>query len=260
MATKNVPAKAAKTDVANWATMMRNSAAKQQKAAEALTSGSATISFRGGVLSVGGMERRSGEVRGIVLCVMNERCYYEGDYDPDEPRTPICYAYGEVDGVMPVAPHEESTEPQADACKGCPHAEFGSAEKGRGQACRQHVKFAFLPFPEKGEPDLDSIPIYFGRIPPTSLKAAKVYLDFLGTVEEPTFSRETLIECRPSTKTILTVTMTPGEEQVPTEWRSIIMTRVQEAQVEICKPFPIFEEDAPKPAAKKKAGAAKKRF
>jgi hypothetical protein len=245
------------TEVADWQSMMKASAAKQVKAAESLTTGSIMVSFKGGVLTIAGMQRRNNAAEVIVLAVMNERAKYEGPYNPDEPRTPVCYAYGEVDGGMPVSPHEASSDSQNATCRGCPHAEWGTADVGRGQACRQSVKLALLALPEAGKPtvqDLENAEINFARIPPTSLKAVKVYLDWLGAQDSATFAHVTKLECRPSSKSIFTVHLTPEREILPA-WRSAVASRVREGQAGIAAPYPTFENEKPKPAA-----TGKKRF
>lgn len=248
------------TEVADWQTLLKGSAAKQVKAAEALTTGSIMVSFKGAVLSIGGMQRRNNSADVIVLAIMNERAFYEGKYDPDSPRTPVCYAYGEVDGGMPISPHDESSKPQNETCKGCEHAEWGTADVGRGQACRQTVKLALIALPEQGKPtalDLEKSDINYARIPPTSLKAVKVYLDWLGAQQSATFAHVTKLEVRPSSKSIFTVHLTPEQEILPA-WRPAVAARVHEAMKAIEAPYPTFEEEAK--AAAKPAPAGKKRF
>jgi hypothetical protein len=256
MATKNLPAKAQKQDVVSWNDMLKTTAAKQVKAAEALNAGSVMVSFKGATLTIAGAQRRNNQARTIILATMNERAFYEGKYNPDEPRTPICYAYGEIDMGMPIGPHEEASLPQNKTCKGCEHAEWGTADVGRGQACRQSVKLALVALPDKGgsPEEIGNAPVNFARLPPTSLASAKVYLDWLGVQELPTFAVETLLEVRPSSKSIFTVHLTPGDE-VPATWRGSIMNRVAEAMRTMAQPYPKFEEEK-KPAPK----TGKKRF
>lgn len=252
---------AKKHEVVDWRSSLKASAQKQAKAAEALTTGSVMVSFKGATLSIGGMQRRNNEAEVIVLAVMNERAYYEGKYNPEEPRSPACYAYGEVDGAMPIAPHKEAPEPQHDTCKGCPHAEWGSADVGRGQACRQSVKLALVAMPEKGEmkaPELAQAEINFARIPPTSLKAVKVYLDWLGAQDSATYAWRTKLEVRPSSKSIFTVHLTP-EGEVPADWHGAILARVKDAAKAIEQPYPTFDEAAAN-QAKAPAPKGKRRF
>jgi len=243
---KNLPATKPKTDVVNWTSMLKESAAKQAKASESLAVSSVMVSFKGAILSIGGIQRRNNTARVVVLCIMNERAFYSGKYNPDEPRTPVCYAYGEVDGGLPEEPHEASTDKQSDACKGCPNAEWGTADVGRGQACRQSVKLALVALPE-GKPsaiDIDRLDINFARIPPTSLKAVKVYLDWLGANGMATFSTITKLEVVPSSKSIFTVHLTP-EEELPGAWHGAIAAKVKAAQTAIDQPYPEFEERQP---------------
>jgi hypothetical protein len=260
MATKNLPAKAKTYAVSDWAAEAKAAAAKQTKAASVLGSTSPNISFRAATLSIGGIQQRNNKADIVVLATMQERAYYEGDFDPDNPRTPVCYAYGEVDGELPVAPHEKSQKPQNATCKGCPNAEWGSANQGRGQACRQHFKFIAVQAQKTTAPDeLGSATLFTGRIPPTSLKAAKVYLDFLGVKDAPTFAVTTELEVRPSTKSIFTVHLEPGND-IPKAWQGPVLSRLEEARKEISAPFPEFDDEPKGRREQKAAPKGKRRF
>jgi hypothetical protein len=255
MATKNLPARPKAGAIVSWNDAVKAAAAKQVKAAAVLGANSAMISFRAATLSVGGVQQRNNVADMVILATMNERAYYKGAFDPDNPRTPVCYAYGEVDGGLPIAPHKESTEPQSAACKGCKHAEWASADVGRGQACRQHFKFVGIQATKSATPEeLAQATIYTGRMPPTSLKAAKVYLDFLGVKDAATFAVTTQLEVRASSKSIFTVHLEPGGD-LPRQWQSPVLARLDEARKIIESPYPVFEEEKP---AKQPAG--KKRF
>lgn len=255
MATKNLPARPKAGAIVNWNDAVKAAAAKQVKAAAVLGANSAMISFRAATLSIGGVQQRNNVADMIILATMNERAFYAGKFDPDNPRTPVCYAYGDIDEGLPVAPRPESLDKQHATCKGCPNAEWASADVGRGQACRQHFKFVGIQVSKASTADeIAQATIYTGRIPPTSLKAAKVYLDFLGVKDVSTFAITTQLEVRASSKSIFTVHLEPGAD-IPRPWQSAVLSRLEEARKMIDAPYPTFEEDAP---AKQPAG--KKRF
>jgi hypothetical protein len=253
MATKTQVVKAKSYAPVDWHAAVKATAAKQVKAAAVLGANNAMISFKGATLSIGGMQQRNNVAEMIVLATMHERAYYAGQYNPDNPRSPVCYAYSEVDeGALPVAPREESSDKQSAQCKGCKHAEWGSAEIGRGQACRQHFKFVGIQVTKASTPEeIAGAAIYTGRIPPTSLKAASVYLDFLGVKDAATFSLVTQLEVRASNKSIFTVHLEPGAD-IPRQWQALVLGRLDEARRLIAQPYPSFEDEPAKPAAKRR--------
>ena len=256
MATKNTPAVLKKQLPVDWNAQVKAAASKQVTAAAVLGSNNAQISFRAATLSIGGMQQRNNVADMIILAIMHERAYYKGKFDPDNPRSPVCYAYGQVDdGALPVAPHEASTDKQNATCKGCPNAEWASADVGRGQACRQHFKFVGVQVTKATTPaEIEQAPIYTGRIPPTSLKAASAWLSFLEVADAASFSKLTQLEVKPSTKSIFTVHLEPGND-IPRQWQGAVLGRLEEARRLIALPFPSFDEDE-KPARP----AGKKRF
>lgn len=107
----------------------------QQDAAKEVV-GNPTIGTQGGVFTVDKAE--VGEVLQLVVVgdvFLNQ--YYEGDFDPENPSSPVCYAYGrtghEADDMFP---HEESEHQQCENCKVCPKNQWGTADKGPGKACK----------------------------------------------------------------------------------------------------------------------------
>ncbi len=107
--------------------------------------GSKYISSRGGVLSVNNSPIPGNRAAVVIIDSMLENALYEGDYDPDEPRPPTCYAFGREVGAM--TPHEKviaGGTAQSDACKTCPKNQWGSADKGRGKACKNIARLAVI--------------------------------------------------------------------------------------------------------------------
>jgi hypothetical protein len=129
-------------------------------------------------------------------------------------------------------------------CTGCEWAEFGSADKGRGQACRQAIRIALVPATEEGV----NGPLVFARIPPTSIKHARGWLQALG--DTPCFAVMTEIKVTPSATTMFDVAMTP-KAGIPTSFQAPILTKLQTVEKELRQPYPELEETAkPLPKAK----------
>lgn len=100
------------------------------------------LSIRGGQLSMGGDAIPGNEIAVAIVDAIHENVYYEGRFDPDEKQAPSCFAFGRSPDEM--APHETSAEPVSDTCKGCPNNEFGSADVGKGKACKNRRRLALL--------------------------------------------------------------------------------------------------------------------
>lgn len=58
------------------------------------------ISFRGGILSIAGSPQQDNEVKVVVLDHCFENALYEGDFNPDVPQNPICFAFGREEGEL----------------------------------------------------------------------------------------------------------------------------------------------------------------
>ena len=86
----------------------------------------------------------------IIVDSRFENAFYTTAYDPDNPQPPGCYAVGtDQDELVPA---EDVPERQSDSCFDCPQNEWGSADVGRGKACRNLRRLALSP-----ADDLDSI-------------------------------------------------------------------------------------------------------
>ena len=101
------------------------------------------ISIRGGVfrMIVDGKEIAQNEDRAmnIVIVAANahvSRSFYEGTYEEGKNIAPTCWSN---DGITPDA---KVSEPQAGKCASCPQNIAGSAEQGKGRACRYSQRLA----------------------------------------------------------------------------------------------------------------------
>jgi hypothetical protein len=121
-----------------------------------------SITLRSGILAVDGEPVEGNELRVVVLADIYENQYYKSDFDPNTPTSPHCFAYSDpaaTDGKQAVAdmiPHADAEERQGRpsdqdqnteyeavgdddgqvACRNCWANIMGTAEKGRGKACK----------------------------------------------------------------------------------------------------------------------------
>lgn len=231
--------------VTGWADAVKAAAKKQVASVGFLGSSSRWISFKGGLIKVDGAVSRDGKMKAVVLDYMQTRTYHEDEYDGTKTNSPDCYAYGDDEGRTPVEPHEKSTDRQAKTCDECEWSKFNTADKGRGQKCRQHVRLALVPATDAGvtgEP-------FFAHIPPTSIKNVKGWLDQLG--ETPCFAAVTEISVTPSDGNMFDVTL-DAQMAVPTKWQGAIIAALNKGRAEMREPYPEPEEAPKKPAAKKR--------
>lgn len=242
--------------VVDYQKILQDLAARQTKAAAGLSSGSNFASIKGGQLVIGGARMQNDEARVVVLHTMQERAYYVDNFDPANPVSPTCYAYGEVDGGPPSTPHEKAAEKQSDKCNDCEHAEWGSANRGRGQACRQHMRLIFVASDNKTEAESEFVQL---KIPPTSLKNVKGWLDHLGAQNLPTIAVETMVKASPDPKSQVTVSLTAGKNVLPGVLGGLL-PRLADAERVISAPYPEFEEEAPSKPAKKSAKTARRKY
>lgn len=130
--------KSVSTALVSWEKDLAEVAAKQA-AKEKPGSINKAISIRGGVLSIDEEPVEGNELRAIVLSAIHENQYYTGAFNSNVPQIPTCYSFGDPEADVPedsMAPHAESTEAQSELCSSCWANEFGSADVGKGKACK----------------------------------------------------------------------------------------------------------------------------
>lgn len=224
---------------------------------EANTGGGQFFSTKGGILSWQDAPLPGNQMAVIILDSILENVYYEGRYDPDVPQGPICFAFGRDEKTM--RPHQIAIDAgghQHDQCAGCPMNEFGSAETGRGKACRNTRRLAMIPagtFSQAGKFELfeeeehfASTTIGFMKLPVTSVKGYSSFVkQVAGALRRPPFGIVTKVKVVPDPKTQFKVIFEPIMN-IPDELMGNIMQRHEEAKSIIDFPYqPNDEESAP---------------
>jgi hypothetical protein len=221
--------------------------------------GGSFVSFKAGQITVAGAAVAGNKLDVIVVASTLENAYYGGDYDSDNPQPPLCYAFG--DKLDDMAPHEKSAEPQHSSCKGCPHNEFGSAEKGKGKACKNVVRLALLPGKPLTEEAVERGDVAYAKLPVTSVKAYSQYVKRLDAAFElPPFAFVTQIATQVDSKTQFKVTFEDAAMIDDDDILALIIKRHEAETETIGFPYPEPREAPPPPArGGKKAVAAKTR-
>lgn len=253
--------------------------AKEAEVAAAKMAGVGTgggfISTRGGVLSMDGAPVPGNQLAVVVAAFKHANMYYEDEFDPDNPAVPVCYAFG--DDVKTMEPHDEASDKQSAGCKGCPQNEFGSAEKGRGKACKNTVRLGLLSagdFGPSGEGkfkfdnDPDSYTQGEARFLNLPVTSVKTFAGFMKTLEKnysilgakrplPPFAVVVKVKVVPDQKSQYLVTFTPIQMVTP-EVGLAIKGRVAELEESLERPFQAPAEVQPKQKGKGKS--ARPRF
>jgi hypothetical protein len=194
----------------------------------------------------------------IISNAVLEHAYYTSDYDSDNPQPPVCFAFGTEEKEM--APHEKSSAPQAESCAECEWNKFGSAEKGKGKACKNIMRLALLPAKPLEAAVLAKVEPAYMKVPVTSVKSYSNYaLTLKATHELPPFAFVTQIGTVPDPKSQFKVTFEDVAKLAQDdEIMEVLVQRHEEIKGLIEFPYaPPSEEEIP---AKGKKPAAKRKF
>jgi hypothetical protein len=174
----------------------------------------------------------------------------------------MCFAFGREEKTL--APHQiviDAGNQQCGAsglCDGCEMNEWGSADTGRGKACRNTRRLALIPagtFNQAGKFELieddehfESTAIGFMKLPVTSVKGyASFVKQVAGALRRPPFGIVTKVKVVPDPKSQFKVVFEPIIN-LPDELMGAIMKRHEEAKSTIDFPYqPNDEEVAPPP-------------
>lgn len=194
MAPRKQATKKPGTAVAKWDEELAKLAELSTGIEASVGTGGQYIKTRGGQLEYNGGIIPNATMNVIILDHVLENAYYSGRYDPDNPAPPSCFALGRDDKDM--APHEESESPEHDACAGCPMNQFGSADTGRGKACKNIRRLALLP--EDALEDIGAAEPAYLKVPVTSIKEWAGYIRQLNdTLKRPPLGVITEISLKP---------------------------------------------------------------
>jgi hypothetical protein len=253
--------KAATTALTLWEKKMAEAVVKQSAAEK--VSGFKSISIEGGVLTVDGAEMDDNEMLGVILCSAHENSYYDKPYVSGQPAIPACFAFSEVDGEEDgMAPHEEAQEKQdeGNACSGCWANVMGTANVGRGKACRNIRRMAVMTADSVNDVDsLNEAEVRLLKIPVMSVKGWASYVkEKLAEVQRPTWGVVTKIKVVPDKKAQFRVTF--AFEELITFDPKLFETmekKIKTASESLVLPYTPMpeEEEAPPP---RRGGPAKK--
>lgn len=253
--TAGVPAITSRNLPTNWQEEMAQ-AAKAAVDTEASVASGQWITTRAGQLSYQGTPFADNKMKVVVLDAILENCYYPDAFDPDNPASPVCYAFGRDEKEM--RPHEQSSKPQSETCAGCKWNEFETADTGKGKACKNVRRLALVAAEPLTELAIDKGEVAFLKIPVTSVKGWAAYVRSLSALwKRHPGGVVTQVSTRPDPKTQFKVIFEHLAD-LPDRLVQISLARAREIRDAIAFPYPEPQTDAPAAGAKKPSG--KKKF
>lgn len=240
------------TDMVKWDEELAKYAEASMKMEES-AGGGQFFSLKAGVLSLNDTPMPNNEMAVIILDSVIEKTYYEGAYDPDDAAPPTCFAFGRDDDMGPHERVVEAGQAQSDVCRTCPMNAWGSADRGKGKACRDRRRIAMIPaghFTKQGDFEMiedlqhyKSADLAFMKLPPTSLNSYGMFVKKVGaTLRRPPFGVVTRVSVVPDSKSQFKVLFEVLEE-VDAEMFSTLIERVEEAKSVIETPYSLEREE-----------------
>lgn len=134
------------------------------------------ISLKGKVFTLPDGSSDKGPFAAVILDWRCVNRYYEGIYNSQSPKPPICWATSKR--VDDLAPGDDVKAPKADSCDTCPMNEWGSSPTGKGKACKNTRRLAVVPADATGDTEIMVL-----DVSPTGLKNFDNYVNSLGAGE-----------------------------------------------------------------------------
>lgn len=234
--------------------------AKYATAAAAVeTAGGQFISIRGAQMSFNGNDIPGNKLEVVALASAFENQYYGNKkFDPDNPSSPICYAFG--DKVKGMAPHDAAPQKQNATCEGCKRNDFGTADQGKGKACKNVKRLALIMAEGLDDPKaIEEASVAYLKVPVTSVKAWGGYVKTVAeTTKRPPFAVVTEIKVIPDKKTQLKVQFRLVEKIATAASFEALLKRHQDATKTIGFAYPELGDNDDRPAKKASNGKKKK--
>lgn len=207
------------------------------------------ISTKGGQLSFGGNAFAGNKLDAVVLDAVAENHYYTSRYDPDVIASPVCFAFGrpDADGKLPeMVPHPDSSQPQAETCAKCPQNQFGTAENGKGKACKNVRRLGLVAADNIGGD------VAYLKVPVMSVKNWAAYVKQIGVLRKrPSLGVVTTIGTKPDAKSQFVVQFEHKRDLEPEELAQAFEA-FDVVKNEIAFPYKATEQaEAPAPKRRK---------
>ena len=237
--------------------------AGETKAVEEGLQQSSSISFKSGQMSFMGAPIKGNTMPVNVLDSALENAYYDGPYDPDNLRSPICFAFGTGAKGEVMAPHPDSEKPQHEKCSTCPKNVFGTADQGKGKACKNMRRVALIhgDAVDKGASEIAGTTIATAKLSPMNAPIFSKYALGLASAKHvPPIGVISQMSCEPNAKSQFKVSWQFVRDVTDNAAMGALMARREEARATLFRPYPKNAELAAKPAPAKKAGGKARKY
>jgi len=228
---------------------------------EASAGGGNFFSLRGGILQWQDAPLKDNQMGVIIIDHVLENVFYADKYDPETPQSPSCFAFARDERTM--APHKlvvEAGTAVHETCVGCPNNEWGSADTGRGKACRNTRRLALISagtfdaagrFVVNDDPEhWKSAVIGYMKLPVMSVKGFATFVKQVAVaLKRPPHGVITKVRVVPDPKSQFRV-LFEAISPVPNTLMAAIMARHEESSATIDFPYQRADDDAPTGAAK----------
>lgn len=252
------------TAITSYDKVMAEAATKKAAVEAANATTGQFFSTRGG-LKWGGAPVPNNTMGVVVLADTIERVYYEDRFVADNPSSPVCYAYGDEPDKM--APHAKSAKPQNKTCHGCPHNEWGSAEQGKGKACKEQRRLNLLSagsYDASGKFSLNEDEDFYKtagtgllRVPVTSARGYSAWVMQISDVlKRPTWGVVCKVKWQPDSQTQFKLTFETVME-LPKNLIGIVYDRIASAEKALVT---VYQNNSERPEPAKKAGFGRRKF
>jgi len=252
MATKAIEKKQAAGKLADW----QQEAMQEAKdvAAREVVSGQ-RISFKGGQIRIGDEPVPGDKLAVVVADFCCGKAWYEYGYQEGVAQTPACYGFSYDEKTL--APHPQAPKPQATSCATCPHNKMGTAEQGKGKACKDERRLAVIS--ATSVDDASHTDVFTASVSPTSIRIWGNYVKYLKEQGKVPWSTVTEISLHPvKGKAYKEIHFTPLDGMTGEAYKAIKERQAQGTIKELLMaPYPTIDaEESAKAKAPKKRNKA----
>ncbi len=252
---KNVPAKRPSTALAAFKSRLAEQASKTKAIEDSAATLGNWITVRAGVMKYKDNTIKGNTMPVVIVAHRLENAYFDEDFDPDTPRSPVCFAFGE--DADSLAPHKDSEKPQATLCKDCKWNAFQTAKNGKGKACKNTRRLGMIHADsvKGGATEVAKTEIAMHKLPVTSVINWSTYVNQLaGALQTAPIGAITEFSCAPHEKNQVQVNFELVKEIDDEEVLEALFDRLPSVEEQLVKPYPKNQEQA---APAKKAAAKK---
>lgn len=221
------------------------------------------LSVRAGKLKFGDQVIKGGEINVVILDHIFENAFYKGKFDADNPVPPVCFAFGRPpSGEKDMVPHMNALERQHETCPGCKQNVFGTADVGKGKACKNIRRLAVIPSDDLTEDNASRMSFAFLKVPVTSVRGWSSYVNGLKNIyRRPPSAVITKIKVEPDEDKQVSVSFEYVEPLAESLYRALASQRA-DAVKSIDRPYEASSDTGAKPRgkAKKESAAAEKKI